>query len=276
MPVKPNRTNASYEAGSLGKTVGGLLAAVIVTALSAAAHAQAPAYSWTGPYIGLNAGYGWGNSNVKTSTEFSPVGYFATTSVTSINHAGSGDLSPSGFVGGLQGGFNWQIGYFVLGGEADFEYFPLEDSRTVGPITYPCCAPTAYRLTQKVETDWLFTARPRLGLAFDNWLLYVTGGMAVTNVETRFHFTDTFATANASGSDSDTKVGWTLGGGVEFGITRNWSVRAEYLYVDFGTVSFNSHNLTAFTPSIAFPANQFKHSADLQTHIARAAVNFRF
>ena len=259
----------------------GLLAAVIVAASSLAAQAQTPAsgvaaYNWTGPYIGLNAGYAWGHSDVATSTQFSPVGYFATSSVPSIADSGHGSLSPSGFAGGLQGGYNWQIGHVVLGFEGDFEYFPLDDSRTVGPVTYPCCAPTAYSITQKVETDWLFTARPRLGWALDNWLFYITGGMAVTNVETSFRFTDTFATAHASGSDSETKVGWILGGGVEFGLARNWSVRGEYSYADFGSVSFNTHNLTAFTPAIAFPANEFKHSANLHTHIARAAVNFRF
>lgn len=260
----------------------GFVAAAIVAASSFPAQAQAPpegaaVYNWTGWYVGLNGGNAWGHSNVATSTVFSPVGYFATTSVPSIKDNGRGSLDPHSLIGGIQSGYNWQTGNWVLGVEADFEYFPLDDSRTVGPIGYPCCAPTTYSITQKVETDWLFTLRPRLGLlTADNWLVYITGGLALTRLKTEFKFTDTFAAARASASESSTEAGWTVGTGVEVGLAPKWTLRAEYLHVDFGRISATTSNLAAFSPSIAFPANPFKHSADLKSDIVRAAINFRF
>jgi outer membrane immunogenic protein len=86
----------------------------------------------------------------------------------------------------------------------------------------------------------------------------------------------TFATAAESGSVSNTKAGWTAGGGVEAGLWGNWSIKAEYLYVDFGRISANSTNLTAFTPPISFPTNVFTHSVNLKANIARLGVNYRF
>src|SRR5262245_2266010 len=88
----------------------GVLAVFIVTGPAFGAQ-----YDWTGWYIGLNSGGTWSNSDVSTKTVFSPTGYFASTSVTSINHEGKGSVNSGGFTGGWQGGFNWQTGNFVLG-----------------------------------------------------------------------------------------------------------------------------------------------------------------
>jgi outer membrane immunogenic protein len=122
----------------------------------------------------------------------------------------------------------------------------------------------------------LFTARPRIGWAADNWLVYVTGGLAVGQVKANFVFTDTFATAFESGSISTTKAGWTVGVGGEVGLQGPWSLKFEYLYVNFGSVSINSTNLTAFTPPIPFPTNVFTHSVDLKSSIVRVGLNYRF
>ena len=201
--------------------------------------------------------------------------YFATSSVPAIATAGQQTDNTNGFTGGGQLGYNWQSGNAVLGIETDFEYFRQHGSATSGAI-YPCCAPTAFTINSSVTTDWLFTARPRLGWAINNWLLYVTGGVAITELKGNFIFTDTFATALETASASKTKAGWTVGGGVEAGLWSNWSVKAEYLYVDFGSVSTNSANLTAFVPPIAFPTNVFSHSLDLRSNIVRVGLNYRF
>jgi outer membrane immunogenic protein len=126
-----------------------------------------------------------------------------------------------------------------------------------------------------MKSDWLFTLRPRLGFAANNWLLYVTGGLAVGDVKANFLFTDTFATALETASISQTKVGWTAGLGAEYAFAGPWSVKLEYLHVDLGSVSATSTNLTAFTPPIAFPTNVFSHSVNLTTDIVRAGINFR-
>jgi outer membrane immunogenic protein len=121
----------------------------------------------------------------------------------------------------------------------------------------------------------MFTLRPRLGFAANNWLLYVTGGLAVADLKANFLFTDTFATANESAAISQTKAGWTLGVGAEYAIAGPWSAKLEYLHVDLGSVSVTSANLTAFTPPIPFPTNVFNHSVHLTTDIVRAGINFR-
>jgi outer membrane immunogenic protein len=237
---------------------------------------MAPVYSWTGAYIGLNAGYGWGDSEVVTSTVFAPAGYFRPSSVPAVNAAGAQTIKPNGFTGGGQIGYNWQASpVTVVGLEADFEYFGLKGSSTSGAV-YPCCAPTAFTINQSVKTDWLATFRARLGyLVTPNALIYVTGGGAVTDLKGTFIFTDTFATANESASFSSTKLGWTVGGGVEWTLWSGWTAKAEYLFVSFPSASVTSNNLTAFTPAVASPTNTFTHSADLDAHIARFGLNYK-
>ena len=98
-----------------------------------------------------------------------------------------------------------------------------------------------------------------------------TGGLAVTELKYNNTFTDTFAAASENGSVSKTKAGWVVGGGVEYGITRNWSVKAEYLYMDFGSVSSTG----VVSTNIAQTAT-LGHFADLKANIMRAGINYRF
>jgi outer membrane immunogenic protein len=219
---------------------------------------QAPAYNWTGFYLGGNLGGAWGSFDPSTSTVFSPIGYFATTSPPAINTVGGQSIKPAGFTGGVEGGYNWQAGNLVVGFEADFGYLGLRGSAS-GSALYPCCAPTAFTVNSSAHTDWLITARPRVGLAYDNLLFFATGGLAA-----------------ASGSFSNIKTGYALGGGVEAGLWAHWTVKAEYTYVNFGRVSTSSSNLTAFTPAFAFPTNVFTHSAELSASLVRLGVNYRF
>jgi outer membrane immunogenic protein len=234
----------------------------------------APEFSWTGWYVGVNAGGAWGHSDLHTSTVFSPTGYFATTSVPAINGVGAQNVKRSGFTGGGQAGYNWQFGRTVFGLEADFDYLGLKGS-TSGSALYPCCAPTGFTVSSSVKTDWLLTFRPRLGFAADHWLLYVTGGLAVSQVKANFNFSDTFATAAESAAISSTKAGWTAGVGAEYALAGPWSVKLEYLHVDLGSISTTSTNLTALTPPIAFPTNVFSHSVNLRSDIVRFGVNYR-
>lgn len=265
--------------------VGGIIAAAVALAGGAQAadmRVKAPispppvaAYSWAGWYIGGNVGGAWGHSSAQTSTIFSPTGYFATTSPGAIAAAGSRSIDPSGATAGAQLGYNWQFGATVFGFETDFGYFGNRRS-SIGNGIYPCCAPTGFTVSSAVKTDWLFTARPRLGFTADNWLFYVTGGLAVTELKANFTFTDTFATASESGSVSRTRAGWTAGAGIEWGVAGPWSVKLEYLHLDFGNLSGSSANLTAFTPAIAFPTNVFTHSVDLRSDLVRVGFNYRF
>jgi outer membrane immunogenic protein len=236
-----------------------------------------PVYNWTGFYIGGNAGYGWGNSDA-TSNFTCPSGtavldcqYTIPANLAAVNNAASGSLSPDGFTGGIQAGYNWQVGSGVYGIESDFNAFNLDDSLS-GGAHFPS-ASTNYAVNASVKTDWLFTFRGRLGWTVTpTALLYATGGLAVTDIKVSNAFTDDFTTITFGSSDSrKTKAGWTVGGGLEWALNRNWTVKAEYLYVDFGSVE-----TTLVTNAVVGGPNVMTTSADLHANIVRAGVNYRF
>jgi outer membrane immunogenic protein len=236
---------------------------------------MAPVYSWTGFYLGLNAGGAWSDSNATTSTVFSPVGYFATTSVPAIGTVGNQNLNRTSFTGGLTGGYNWQINNAVIGIEGDFNYLGFKKSVS-GSAIYPCCAPTAFTVNTSASADWLATLRGRVGfLATPALLLYGTGGLAVANVRSSYLFTDTFDGARESASISSTRYGWTAGAGAEYALQNGWSIKAEYLYVDLGRASTTSTNLTTGTLG-AFPASVFTHTVNLRENIGRVGINYKF
>jgi outer membrane immunogenic protein len=218
-------------------------------------------YSWTGLYIGVNAGGAWGKSDITTFL----TGIFGV-NTTAVGIADSPSLKPNGFTGGVQGGYNYQIGNIVLGIELDLNYLGLKDSLS-GTFPYPGLGGGTFTVSNSVQTDWLFTARTRIGYAFDRALIYATGGLAVTNVRYNESFNDVFATSENS-SISANKTGWTAGGGLEYAMTNNWSAKAEYLYANFGSVNSAVHAINA-------PVT-FHHEARLTTNIVRAGLNYKF
>ncbi len=168
----------------------------------------AAVFDWTGFYIGVNLGYGWGR--VEGSTD---------------GLSGSQDLN--GVIGGGQIGYNWQAGNWVFGLEVDGQGTDQKASLSVsgGGIT----------VTETDSIPWFVTARGRIGYAVaPGWLLYATGGAAWMDFKSVIGVTG-FGTATWEISH----VGWTAGGGVEGAITRNWSWKAEYLHLDTGSFSTN-------------------------------------
>lgn len=248
-------------------------ACVIAFALFAAAPANAGDFK--GFYVGVNVGGASGTSNARTSTVFSPTGYFATTSVPAIAATGAQNLSPSGFTGGAGAGYNFQHKAFVLGFEVDFGGLNMSDKRTA-TTTYPCCAPTAFTITQFAGTSHLFTFRPRIGFTGGPILIYGTGGLASSSVEYTETFTDTFATATEFARKENNQNGWAAGAGAEFKVGKHVSLKGEYLRIDLGDITMTSTNLTAFTPRIAFPTNVFTHHTNLTGNLYRFGFNYRF
>jgi outer membrane immunogenic protein len=161
---------------------------------------KAPAYvgpstaNWTGFYVGLNGGYGFGKSDWDVPA------------VT---------MSPKGAVYGGTIGYNFQTGTWVWGLEGDFDGTGMKGS-------VDCPAP----VTCETKLPWLATGRLRLGYAgWSNWLPYITGGAAYGNIK---------ASNSVLGEASKSRLGWTAGAGVEYAIWSNWSVKLEYLYVNLG------------------------------------------
>lgn len=254
-----------------------LLASCVAVFLLGTGNVARATDDWKGFYIGGNIGAARGSSDARTTTVFSPTGYFAMSSVPAIANVGKQHLEPFGITGGGQGGYNFQTGHIVLGAEADFGAMNMSDSKANTGI-YPCCAPTNFTITQSVSTGWLLTARPRVGFTAGHLLFYATAGMAMTSANYKALFTDTFATAHENGGVDQTRTGWIGGGGIEFhvGSHSHVSLKGECLYAGFGQVSKTSTNLTAFKPLIAFPTNVFTHTDDLHALIARFGFNYRF
>lgn len=251
---------------------------IIATLLLAGATSFASAQSatdWTGWYLGGNAGYAFGKSNVTTSTVFSPTGYFANANVPSLNASGDDSVKPKGFTGGVAFGYNAQNGNTVYGFEMDAGAFSLKGDRTTTAV-YPNNAPTTYTINETTKGGYLVTARGRVGVAFGRNLWYGTAGLALASIKMDDSFSDTFATAAEGVSQSKSKLGWTIGGGYEYDMQNHWSFKAEVLYVDLGKVSEDSSNLTAFTPPSSFPTNTFTHTADLKAEAIRFGFNYRF
>ena len=154
-------------------------------------------FSWTGFYVGIYGGYGWGKSN------WTNVG------------GTTGDFNIKGMLLGGTLGYNLQTGSWVWGVEAD-----AAASWIVGNETTLCGG-----LGCETRNTWLATGRGRLGFAWDNWLPYLTGGAA---------FGDIKMTQGLGGSETKTKIGWTAGAGFEYSFMSEWSAKIEYLYVDLG------------------------------------------
>ncbi len=264
------------------RLAGFALASVSTLALGAPAYGQS--YNWTGFYIGLNAGGAWGRSNATTAVACALpnnlfcLPTFGQADATAVAASGTGGMSDGGFTGGGQVGFNWQSGNWVYGVEADLEAFNLRPTRQA-TAAYPSFfgpvgPPFRYTLTSSVDTDWLVTARGRIGWTNANLLTYVTGGLALTNIHAAHTFRDSFfSPATGSWNDSSTKAGWALGGGFEWALGGNWSVKTEYLYLKFGSVNAEGRVRSPSPPGYAHAVST---SVDLTAHIARAGINFRF
>jgi outer membrane immunogenic protein len=223
----------------------------------------APAtYNWTGFYIGGNIGYGWGTANTTTDV---PGGAFSGVAAPVYSSVASPSIKNHGFTGGVQIGLNQQVNNWVWGIEADFNALALRGSADTAGTPAGSVALSSHT---EVNTDWLATLRPRIGWAANNWLLYATGGLAITKI--KYSQVNTFAIIGPEqASVSKTKAGWTIGGGVESALPNNWSWKAEYLYVSFGSVA-----TTAFDP--AGLGLVFNHSTDLKASIVRLGVNHKF
>jgi outer membrane immunogenic protein len=237
--------------------------------------AAAAGYNWTGFYVGGNLGYAWGHSDAS-STFSCPVP--GCPYVNPVNHsafgaAGTGSYRADGFTGGLQMGYNLQNGAAIVGWELDFNAFSLSGSRSAGGLV-PVGGGQSFTTTTTTDTDWLFTARGRLGWAVaPSYLVYVTGGVAVTELKVSNAFADTLVPPiSGTSSSRSTKAGWVVGGGLEWAASGNWTIKAEYLYVNFGSVSTNA---SVFESGNTIP-NQLTTSADLRANIVRAGFNYRF
>ena len=256
-----------------------------------------PVFNWTGFYVGVNAGEAWARSDLTTTVSCAapPPGFFnyfcgpgfGQANAAAVAAAGTGSITASAFTGGGQVGYNKQYDRLVLGGELDLDSFNINGSRQVGGVfpfgngRVPFPPGRAFTISSAVSTNWLFTARGRAGWAFDNLLVYVTAGLAVTDLHLNNSYLDNVVLGPGRGTwnASAARLGGTIGGGLEWALSRSWSVKAEYLYLYFGSISATGMIVNPNGGGGGNPAgyaNAISTSADLTAQIARAGLNYRF
>jgi outer membrane immunogenic protein len=200
--------------------------------MSVKAPYAAPYFNWSGAYVGVSGGGAWGSST------WSDPGF------------GSAGIDVSGGLVGGTLGVSYQVQQWVFGLESDISWADIGGSTSAGTCAGVVC---------HTQNNWLGTVRGRVGVAFDRFLPYFTGGAAFGDIE-----------ANVAGfpKASETNVGWTIGGGFEWAFAPNLSAKVEYLYVDLG--SFNCPVTSCLSPAGTAT------SVDFTTSIVRGGLNYRF
>jgi outer membrane immunogenic protein len=240
-----------------------------------------PPFTWTGFYIGVNAGGIW-PSGSRSATIFDPAAA-ANGGFLSASFPGGLGSQSAGFIGGGQAGYNWQTGAFVLGIETDFDGTTLSKSfNNVGVPFAGAGVPAILAgdflsVNGKASLSWLGTTRARVGFVAtpDNRLMiYATGGIAYGGGSSNFSVFDAATGSFWTGNPSSTRVGWTLGGGVEYAVTNNVTIKGEYLYADLGSSTFNTVG-NAFAAA-NFPGVYATAKLNYNASIFRAGVNYKF
>jgi outer membrane immunogenic protein len=227
-------------------------------------------YDWSGFYVGLNGGGGFGRTGAS-ETGIPETGVFAP--IANQNFGLNHDLT--GWFAGAQAGYNWQVQNWVWGVEADIQGSNITGRSTltgafVAQRDLGNAAPTNF-VTASEKIDYFGTARLRGGfLATPALLLYGTGGLAWGDVKTsgQFHYA---TPVDYFGSGSRIQVGWTVGAGAEYKLSSNWSIKGEYLYYDLGHKS----DITNFG---GFPVLTFQSRFDYNVRgsLARVGVNYQW
>lgn len=189
----------------------------IVHTAAPAAYIAPAAFNWTGFYIGLNGGAGAAQSSVLGIDLFDANGGF----------------------GGLQAGYNHDLGGVVFGVEADVQLSGIKNDDALPGVIPPVTG----------QIDSFGTVRARVGLPVDRFMPYITGGLAWANARLE----------NPLVKETDTYMGWTIGGGVEVAVTDNITIKGEYLYIDYGGAKFSG-----------------PFDFDLTSHVARVGLNYKF
>jgi outer membrane immunogenic protein len=215
--------------------------------------AVAPIFSWTGFYVGGHVGWGWADSRstvVDTpGNNLFPAGFASSTSL-------------DGFIAGGQAGFNYQIGAFVLGVEGDISWSLINGETTNAAVL------VANRFsTVSLEADRIAMVAGRLGFAFDNWLIYAKGGWAWVDFQSSGLTTNAAGAIIANTHGAERRDGFIIGGGVEWGFATNWSVKAEYNFIDLGTDRVTRTVL---------PNDILLRDLDTQIHLVKFGLNYRF
>jgi len=267
----------------------GLAGTASAADLAVRAPVPVPLFTWTGCYLGINGGWIGGRDEYTTSRRLlfnDPLNPEVATAADNalLTHSYSSDQSDGTFGG--QFGCQYQAGWFVIGGEWDANWSGLKEDNY---FTYPSIPwvsnpniawPARSEFTHK-QLDWFSTARVRVGAAWwDRVLVYATGGVALGAYDAYTHVghdspndPNDFLRPDFFGAYRENRIGWTVGGGFEWAFAANWTAKAEFLYLDFGSFDYISPGLQN---QEVFTGRVYHTSIDAKEYVARVGINYLF
>ena len=210
----------------------------------------APAFSWTGFFAGGQIGGSWSDTDQKITGHSNADGF--------AGRSKSFSPDPSGFIGGLYAGYNYDLGNnIVIGADTDWVWGDMDESDSK---TYQKDQPgKEFKISGKIKEKWAGSTRARIGYAMDRWMPYFAGGVAYAKIDSDAKFSGAL---NSKVNDSDTLTGYTLGAGVDYAMTDHIILRAEYRYTDFGDQDYGNKD--------------FKYNVDYKTNDVRVGVAYKF
>jgi outer membrane immunogenic protein len=237
---------------------------LIALVAGAPAQAQDDGTYWNGFYLGGVVGGAWGNTRAQANvvagngTVVIPPADARLLSTTQAH-----ENTHAGFTGGVEGGYNYLMGPWLFGLEADWTSLDLKNTSDRSLVSTINPANT-FTLDQRIKTDWMVSVRPRVGYTAGPWLVYATTGLAFSELKYSADFSDNRAATDAiSASSSSTKTGWVAGLGGGYAFTPQWSLKGEWLYADFGHVgSAQVGQFVSVTPRDSVKTNMFRVGAD--------------
>lgn len=272
------------------------------------------AYSWSGFYIGGNVGAGWSTTTFNDANlaagfvdpafgamNFNGINGCVYCNVVPGVSATTTDVNNRGGLGGFQAGLNYEIGKLVVGIEGEWDWSRQNGNgagtaipnANANQICTPGSCISSIADAFSINTNWMATATTRIGIASDRWLFYTKAGAAWAHSSYTQAVTGVFCPGGCAignggpfpfsltGTASETRVGWTVGLGVEWAVWNNWSVKAEYDYMNFGSKEVIFNNVAAIAggpPNTPFPVFAAPLSVNISQQISQLSfgVNYRF
>lgn len=242
------------------------VAAIILSGPAVAGAKAAGGDDWSGAYLGFNLG----GSQLKADTTrtITDGTYFAPADADAVEASSAMDIDGTNFTAGFVAGYNWGLGWGVIGVETDFAFNSVELS-DAALAAYPSDPTLNYIVDTQVDQDWTASLRGRLGFEAAGSLLYATGGVAVADVSFLQTFQDTNAVPFQFTEKSETRAGWTAGGGIEVPVFSSTTLKLEYLYTDLGSMKLPQTALTG--SGDASTAGK----AEITNDVLRAGMNWK-
>lgn len=234
-----------------------------------------PAYDWSGFYLGGTAGGAWSRNTVGVSPVNGVAPLYDVPDLSTLGAVGSTTTKGSHAIVGGKVGYNVQAGSFVVGIEADLSSFRFNATAASTGSPFATMPAGFATFNETASASWLATIRGRVGYAADRVLVYGTGGAAFANVGFSNAYVGLsphgFGLENEVSAASQTKTGWAAGAGIEYALTRNWIVSAEYLHVDLGAISTSGLVTTGGAPTATL-----NFSSKLTSDIVRGGISYKF